>query len=72
MPGDSNYLSQHFRQTASLGLLEAKGTSRLAVEVQAIRAETARLARWKRRRLVLNIIRVQNQKRDQIIFVVMT
>ena len=36
MPGDSNYLSQHFRQTASLGLLEAKGTSRLDVEVQAI------------------------------------
>ena len=38
MPGDSNYLSQHFRQTASLGLLEAKHfrTSRLDVEVQAI------------------------------------
>ena len=34
--GDSSYLSQHFRQTASLGLLEAKGISRLAVEVQAI------------------------------------
>ena len=36
MLGDSNYLSQHFRQTASLGLLEAKGTSRLDVEVQII------------------------------------
>ena len=36
MPGDSNYLCQHFRQTASLGLLEAKGTSRLDMEVQAI------------------------------------
>ena len=36
MPGDSNYLSQHLRQAASLGLLEAKGTSRLDVEVQAI------------------------------------
>ena len=34
MPGDSSYLSQHFRQTASLGLLEAKGTSRLDVEVR--------------------------------------
>ena len=41
MPGDSNYLSQHFRQTASLGLLEAKGTSRLHVEVQA-RSSTLR------------------------------
>ena len=28
MPGDSNYLSQHLRQTASLGLLEAKGSGR--------------------------------------------
>ena len=36
MPGDSNYLSQHFRQTASLGLLEVKGTSRLDGEVQAL------------------------------------
>ena len=35
MPGDSNYLSQHFRHTAGLGLFEAKGTCRQDVEVQA-------------------------------------
>ena len=28
MPGDSNYLSQHFRHSAGLGILEAKGTCR--------------------------------------------
>ena len=36
MPGDSNYLSQHFRQTASLGLLEAKCSCRQEVGLQAI------------------------------------
>ena len=36
MPGDSNYLSQHFGQTASLGLLEAKGSCRQEVGLQAI------------------------------------
>ena len=46
MPGDSNYLSQHFRQTASLGLLEAKGTSRLAVEVQAINSSLRSVYAW--------------------------
>ena len=46
MPGDSNYLSQHFRQTASLGLLEAKGTSRLAVEVQAISSTLRSVYAW--------------------------
>ena len=46
MPGDSNYLSQHFRQTASLGLLEAKGTSRLAVEVQDISSTLRSVYAW--------------------------
>ena len=44
--GDSNYLSQHFRQTASLGLLEAKGTSRLDVEVQAISSTLRSVYAW--------------------------
>ena len=46
MPGDSNHLSQHFHQTASLGLLEAKGTSRLAVEVQAISSTLRSVYAW--------------------------
>ena len=46
MPGDSSYLSQHFRQTESLGLLEAKGTSRLAVEVQAISSTLRSVYAW--------------------------
>ena len=46
MPGDSNYLSQHFRQTASLGLLEANGTSRLDVEVQAISSTLRSVYAW--------------------------
>ena len=46
MPGDSNYLSQRFRQTASLGLLEAKGTSRLDVEVQAISSTLRSVYAW--------------------------
>ena len=46
MPGDSIYLSQHFRQTASLGLLEAKGTSRLDVEVQAISSTLRSVYAW--------------------------
>ena len=48
MPGDSNYLSQHFRQTASLGLLEAKPfrTSRLDVEVQAISSTLRSVYAW--------------------------
>ena len=46
MPGDSNYLSQHFRQTASLGLLEAKGTSRLDVEIQAISSTLRSVYAW--------------------------
>ena len=48
MPGDSNYLSQHFRQTASLGLLEAKPfrTSRLDVEVEAISSTLSSVYAW--------------------------
>ena len=36
MPGDSIYLCQHLRQAASLGLLEAKGSCRQDVGLQAI------------------------------------
>ena len=46
MPGDSNYLSQHFRQTASLGLLEVKGTSRLDGEVQALSSTLRSVYAW--------------------------
>ena len=46
MPGDSSYLAQHLRQTASLGLLEAKGTSRLDVEVQAISSTLRSVYAW--------------------------
>ena len=46
MPGDYNYLSQHFHQTASLGLSEAKGTSRLDVEVQGISATLRNVYAW--------------------------
>ena len=46
MPGDSNYLSQHFRQTASLGLLQVKGTSRLDVEVQAVSSTLRSVYAW--------------------------
>ena len=46
MPGDSNYLSQHFRQTASLGLLEAKGTSRLDGHEQAISSTLRSVYAW--------------------------
>ena len=46
MPGDSNYLSQHFGQTASLGLLEAQGTSRLDVEVEAITSTLRSVYAW--------------------------
>ena len=36
LPGDSSYLSQHFGEAASLGLLEAKGSGRQEVGLQAI------------------------------------
>ena len=38
--------TQHFRQTASLGILEAKGTSRLDVEVQAISSTLRSVYAW--------------------------
>ena len=46
MPGDSNYLSQHFRQTASLGLLEAKGSCRQEVGLQAISSTLRSVYAW--------------------------
>ena len=46
MPGDSNYLFQHFRQTASLGLLEAKSTSRLDGDEQAISSTLRSVYAW--------------------------
>ena len=36
LPGDSSYLSQHFGEAANLGLLEAKGSCRQEVGLQAI------------------------------------
>ena len=36
LPGDYSYLSQHFGEAASLGLLEAKGSCRQEVGLQAI------------------------------------
>ena len=44
--GRFQFLSQHLRQAASLGLLEAKGTSRLAVEVQAISSTLRSVYAW--------------------------
>ena len=46
MPGDSSYLSQHLRQAASLGLLEAKGTSRLNGDEQAISSTLRSVYAW--------------------------
>ena len=46
MPGDSNYISQHFRQTASLGLLQAKSTSRLDGDEQAISSSLRSVYAW--------------------------
>ena len=46
MPVDSNYLSQHFRQTASLGLLEAKSTSRLDGDELAISSTLRSVYAW--------------------------
>ena len=46
MPGDSSYLSQHFGETASLGLLEAKGSCRLEVGVQAISSTLRSVYAW--------------------------
>ena len=46
MPGDSNYLSQHFGEAASLGLLEAKGSCRQDVGLQAISSTLRSVYAW--------------------------
>ena len=46
MPGDSSYLSQHLRQAASLGLLEAKGSGRHDVGLQAISSTLRSVYAW--------------------------
>ena len=46
MPGDSSYLSQHFGEAASLGLLEAKGSDRHDVGLQAIRSTLRSVYAW--------------------------
>ena len=46
MPGDSSYLSQHLRQAASLGLLEAKGSVRHDVGLQAISSTLRSVYAW--------------------------
>ena len=46
MPGDSNYLSQHLRQAASLGILEAKGSGRQDVGLQAISSTLRSVYAW--------------------------
>ena len=46
MPGDSSYLSQHFGEAASLGLLEAKATSSQEVGIQAITSTLRSLYAW--------------------------
>ena len=46
MPGDSSYLSQHLRQAASLGLLEAKGSVRQDVGLQAISSTLRSVYAW--------------------------
>ena len=46
MPGDSSYLSQHFGEAASLGLLEAKGSCRQEVGLQAISSTLRSVYAW--------------------------
>ena len=46
MPGDSSYLSQHFGEAASLGLLEAKGSDRQDVGLQAISSTLRSVYAW--------------------------
>ena len=46
MPGDSSYLSQHFGEAASLGLLEAKGSCRQEVGLQAMSSTLRRVYAW--------------------------
>ena len=46
MPGDSSYLSQHLRQAASLGILEAKGSGRQDVGLQAMSSTLRSVYAW--------------------------
>ena len=46
MPADSSYLSQHLRQAASLGILEAKGSGRQDVGLQAISSTLTSVYAW--------------------------
>ena len=46
MPADSSYLSQHFGEAASLGLLEAKGSGRQDVGLQAISSTLRSVYAW--------------------------
>ena len=46
MPADSSYLSQHFGDAASLGLLEAKGSCRQEVGLQAISSTLRSVYAW--------------------------
>ena len=46
MPGDSSYLSEHLRQAASVGLLEAKGSGRKDGGIQAISSTLRRVYAW--------------------------
>ena len=46
MPGDSSYLSQLLRQAASLGLLEAKGSGRQEVGLQAMSSTLRSVYAW--------------------------
>ena len=46
MPADSSYLSQHFGEAASLGLLEAKGSGRHDVGLQAISSTLRSVYAW--------------------------
>ena len=46
MPGDSSYLSQHFGEAASLGLLEAKVRFRQEVGLQAISSTLRSVYAW--------------------------
>ena len=46
MPGYSKYLSQHLRQAASLGLLEAKGSGRHDVGLQAMSSTLRSVYAW--------------------------
>ena len=46
MPADSSYLSQHFGEAASLGLLEAKGSGRHDVGLQAMSSTLRSVYAW--------------------------